>query len=213
MKSLLARASYAANSIAPGLKNLLPKPLRRWLLLNILNVNKAAATVAGLASRRFMEDDLLPWLRDRYSRILFVGTAPYTYHYEKLFEARGDQFTTMDISPAVAVWGAANHIVGSIQEIGRWRPRGTFDCVVMNGVLGFGVDDTRAMRTTIEAIHDVLKPEGLLVIGWNVGRHDDPNTLGIYDSLFVPYEAMPWRQRMTFEPETHVNDFYIRRPD
>jgi len=213
VKRLLARALHAINRWVPGLKYLAPKPLRRWLMLHVVDVDGAFGTLARLQSRRFMENDLLPWLRDRYARILFVGTASYTHHYEKLFAARPGQLTTMDVNPAAAVWGAPDHIVGPIQDIGRRRPRSAFDCIVLNGVFGFGVDDPPAMRATIEAIHAVLEPGGLLVLGWNVDRHADPDTLGIYDGRFAPCDALPWRRRVTFESETHVNDFYVRRPD
>jgi len=212
MTGWLARAGYAMNRLIPGLKNCLPKPVRRWLLLNVLKVNAPFVAFTGFASRRFMEDQLLPWVRDRGARILFVGTASYTYHYEKLFASDDGQFTTMDVNPAVSVWGARNHIVGPIQEILRFRPAGTFDCAILNGVFGFGVNDTAEMRRTLEVLHAVLKPDGLLIVGLNNDLHADPDVLGLYEGLFLPFDASPWGHRMTFEPETHVYDFHVKRP-
>ena len=213
MMRLLVRAGHAINRRAPGLKDLLPKPLRRWLLLRVIGVGRLSEGLDRLKSRRFLEDEVLPWLGQHAARILFVGTAPYTYRYEDLFAARPGQFTTIDVNPAAAVWGAPDHIVGLIQEIGRWHPAGTFDGVVVNGVFGFGVDDPEAMRATIEAVHHVLKPGGLLVVGWNLDRHADPEGLGLYEGRFAPAEGLPWRRRMTFESETHVYDIYVRRPE
>jgi SAM-dependent methyltransferase len=213
MVNWLARASHTVNRLVPGLKDALPKPLCRWLLLNVLKVNAPFAAFESLASRRFMENDVLLWVRDRSARILFVGTASYTHHYAKLFAADDDQLTTMDINSAMSVWGAPNHIVGPIQEILRFRSPGTFDSVILNGVFGFGVNDTAEMRRTVEAIHAVLKPGGLLIVGWNKDLHADPNVLGLYDGLFTPGDATPWGRRVTYESETHVYDFHIRRPD
>lgn len=213
MMGLVARASYALNRLAPGLKSCLPKPVRRWLLLNVLKVNLPFSALEGLASRRFLENDLLPWVRDRNARILFVGTAPYTHAYEKLFATHGGQLTTMDVNPAMSVWGAPDHIVGSIRELHRFRPPGTFDCVILNGVFGFGVNAPPEMRQTVESIHIALSHGGLLVVGWNEDLHADPNILGLYDGLFVPYDTSPWSRRVTFNGETHVYDLYLRRPD
>lgn len=208
----LWRASYTLNRLAPGLKALLPKPLHRWLLLNVVKVNAPYASFDRLASRRFLQDTLLPWARDRCPRILFVGAAPYTHRYEKLFAGRGGRFTTMDVNPAMAVWGTADHIVGSVQEIPRFRQPGSFDGAILNGVFGYGVDDPAEMRRTVEALHAVLKPGGLLVVGWNMDLHVDPGVLGLYDGLFAPCDASPWLQRVTFAAETHVYDVLARSP-
>jgi SAM-dependent methyltransferase len=208
----LSRASYALNRLAPGLKALLPKPLHRWLLLNVVKVNAPYASFDGLASRRFLQDALLPWMRDHCPRILFVGAAPYTHRYEKLFAGRDGCFTTMDVNPAMAVWGTADHIVAPVREILRFRLPGSFDGTILNGVFGYGVDDPAEMRRTVEALHTVLKPGGLLVVGWNMDLHADPGVLGLYDGLFMPSDASPWRQRLTFEGETHVYDLLTRSP-
>lgn len=212
LKGWLSRAGLALGRFAPGLKALLPKPLLRWLLLNVAKVNAPYASFDSLASRRFLQDMLLPWARDHCPRILFVGAAPYTHHYERLFAARGGGFTTMDVNPSMAVWGSVDHIVGPVQEIPRFRPPGSFDCVILNGVFGYGVDDPAAMRRVIEALHVVLKPGGLLVVGWNVGLHADPDSLGLYDGLFTPCDASPWQRRVAFDAETHVYDFRVQSP-
>ena len=61
-----------------------------------------------------LEREILPWVAAHFSRILFVGTASYTYHYEKLF--RRGQYTTIDLHPSTAVWGARDHIVGDLRR-------------------------------------------------------------------------------------------------
>ena len=152
----------------------------------------------------------MPWLAQRYRRILFVGTGSYTYHYEKQF--RRDQYTTIDWQPRNAVWGVRDHITAPIEEIGRHRPSGFFDCIILNGIFGFGVDEVDHMRSVIKALHDALGPHGLLVVGWNTDLHADPEALGLYDPYFTPNTQEPWVKRRHFPPETHVYDFYVRRP-
>ena len=209
-KQGLARLARAINRLAPGLKRLLPKPVHRFILLHLMDANRAYVALPALASRRFMEREVLPWLRASCARILFVGTASYTHHYERLFRHDPGQFTTIDSNPAVAVWGAPQHIVAPIQEIGRVRPDALFDVVVLNGVFGFGVDDPATMADVIAAVHQALRPGGRLVLGWNVDLHADPATLGVIGPWFVPDEASPWGFRKTFDGEFHVNDFYAR---
>jgi hypothetical protein len=193
---------------SPLARRVLPKWLQRFLLLHILRINQRYAALYQAESRLCMERELLPWIRQHYSRVLFVGTSSYTYHYERLFPP--GQYTTIEVQPRNAVWGAASHIVAPVEEIGRHRPAGSFDCIVLNGVFGFGVDDVDHMRTVIKALHEALAPQGLLVVGWNTNLHEDPQPL--LDPYFAPNTQEPWARRRTYAlPETHVYDFYVRR--
>lgn len=194
---------------SPLARKFLPRRVQRFLLLHMLKVNHRYARMYHAASRVWLEGELLPGLARRYARILFVGTSSYTFHYERLF--RPGQYTTIELLPGNAVWGARDHIVAPIEEIARHRPKGAFDCIILNGVFGFGVDRPDHMRTVIKALHHALAPGGLLVVGWNTDLHEDPAPL--LAPCFSPATEEPWVARRTFPPETHVNDFYMRRPD
>jgi hypothetical protein len=212
IKRTLARLSNRANRLAPSGKRLLPKSVRRLILLHVLDVNREYNSLDDLPSRLFLEHEVLPWLRDRKARVLFVGTASYTYHYEKLFEHDPDLFVTIDSNPSVGVWGARKHIVAPIQDIGLHQPPCSFDCVVLNGVFGFGVDDLGAMRATVKAIHAILRPGGLLVLGWNTTRHAPPDTLHVLEPFFSAGAQPPWGVEKRFASETHIYNFYTRQP-
>lgn len=211
IEAALSRLVYGLNATMPSAKKYLPKPVQRFVLLRILQSNRPYRELLRLPSRLFLEHEVLPQLSRDYSKVLFVGTASYTYHYEKIF--RSGQYTTIDSNPGTEVWGSENHIVAPIQEIGSYCPRGTFDCVVINGVFGFGIEDTDSMLTTVRVLHEVLRPDGFLVVGWNNDRHADLATLGVLSPLFAPSDSPPWGRRKAFPPETHVYDFYIRQPD
>jgi len=157
-----------------------------------------------------MEREIQPWVVQRFSRVLFVGTASYTYHYERLFKP--GQYTTLDLHPSTAVWGSRDHIMAPIEDINRYRAKGSFDCVILNGVFGFGVDKVEHMRAVLRELRDALQPNGLLVVGWNTDRHEDPEALGLYEPLFARNGDAPWTERRRFPSETHVYDFYRRRP-
>jgi SAM-dependent methyltransferase len=197
--------------LSPLAKRLLPRPVLRALLLHVVGVNRRYEHLLEAPSRICMEREILPWVAEHCSRILFVGTASYTCHYERLF--RPGQYTTLDFHPSTAVWGSTDHIVAPIQDINRHRPKGSFDAIVLNGVFGFGVDKVDDMRVVLKELHDSLRPDGFLVVGWNTDRHDDPEALGLYRPFFVRCPEEPWRERRRFAPETHVYDFYRRRPD
>lgn len=195
-------------------KKLLPKAAKRFILLNLQGVERRYVHLRSHPSRLFLEREILPWIGKQYSHVLFVGTAPYTCQFERLFRRSREQYTTIDPVHGTAVWGARNHILAPIQEIGRHRPKGYFDCVVFNGVFGFGIDDLDAQRDAIKVLHEALSPGGLLLVGWNTNLLPDLEEHGLYDPFFTSSEGLPWPHRTRFPlPETHVYDFYTRKPD
>ena len=201
----LVRLLYRINGAAPWLKRMVPRGLHRFVLLKFLDINKDYdVMLRENPERLFLSNEVMPWVAANCRKVLFVGTSSYTYWYERLF--RPGQYTTIDWRPAEAVWGAADHIAAPVQEIARHRPAGTFDCVVLNGVFGFGTDDPASMRAVAEALHKVMAPNGYLVLGWNHDMQEDPDKLGTFDGLFR-HSGEP---RRTFGAETHVYDFYRR---
>ncbi len=198
--------------LSPIAKKVLPKPVLRFLLLHVRGVKRSYAYILAYPGRIFMERELLPWLRDNYRRILFVGAAPYTFHYEKLFRQDRAQYTTLDNHPSTAVWGAPTHIAAPIQDIALHRPKDFFDCIVFNGVFGFGVDRADDMRAAAKAMSEVLRPGGLLVVGWNTDLHADPEELGVLSPFFVRTDQTPWGRTRPYPGELHVYDFYVKSP-
>jgi hypothetical protein len=190
-------------------KRVLPRSLQRFLLLRVLKVNRDYAPLYTRPSRVCLEQQILPWVSARYAKVLFAGTASYTHHYEKLF--RRDQYTTIDSHPSTVVWGAADHILAPIQDIPRHRPKGSFDCVILNGLFGFGVDTPKAQQEVVDALHEVMCPGGFLVHGWNTDCCADPEATGLFRSFFDYNAEPPWTERRTFSGETHVYDFYRRK--
>ena len=139
-----------------AVKKLLPKQVKRFILLNFLGVRRRYDHLRSHPSRRFLGSEILPWLSAHFERVLFVGTGPYTWQFERLFRRSRDHYTTVDPESATAVWGARNHFVAPVQEIGRYRPKGYFDCIVFNGVFGFGINDLDGQREAIKELHDAL---------------------------------------------------------
>jgi hypothetical protein len=194
---------------SPLARRFLPKWLLRFLLLRVLQTNRRYSPMYDAPSRLLMEHELLPWIAKRYDRVLFVGTSSYTYHYERQF--RPGQYTTIEVQPNMAVWGGPDHIVAPLEEIGLHRPEGHFDCIILNGIFGFGTDQPDHIGVVIKALYRAMQPNGLLVVGWNTDKCADPAPL--LEPYFVPNTQEPWSRRRIYPlPETHIYDFLLRRP-
>jgi hypothetical protein len=129
--------------------------------------------------RLFLQNDALPWVSASYKQVLFVGTAVYTYQYEKLFADDPDRYTTIDRNPSTKVWGGKHHIVAPIEQIDQYRPPGFFDCIVLSGVLAYripehgdyGLVEQDDLRALLKVLHGVLRPGGLLLRRLEPPRH------------------------------------------
>jgi hypothetical protein len=198
-----------ANQQLPWLKEFVPNTVRRQLLLRILGVLN---DFTPPPSRLWLERHVLPALPPAgFRRILFVGTAPYTWHYERIVAKAGGEWVTADIRQANRVWGSAKeHLTARIQDISHYFPRGRFDCVIVNGVFGFGVNTESDIAKSLDETRRVLRSGGVLLIGWNTDLIADPMKLagkyGRSDTRLFP-------ERRVFEHETHVYDFLVARPE
>jgi hypothetical protein len=134
--------------------------------------------------RRILEGTILPALaaQTNVTRVLFVGVREYTRHYPAFFA--GKLLVTIDPDPAVVGLGAATHIVDGIQNLTRHFGSASFDAIVMNGVIGWGLDAEQDIEAALEASHICLAEGGLLVLGINEQK---PN--------FVDPRLLPARHR------------------
>ena len=62
---------------------------------------------------------------------LFVGCAPFTWHYEAIFPGR--DYTTIDQDPRCRRYGATRHVVDKPKNLDRHVAPGSFDLIVCNG--------------------------------------------------------------------------------
>jgi hypothetical protein len=150
----------------------------------------------------------------QYQTILFVGCAWYTLHYPSLF--RGKKFHTMEIDPDQACFGSTSHVVGSCEELHSQFDRGQFDCIVFNGVFGFGLNTPSALDRTLRGMHYVMRPDGLLIFGWNdLPAHAPfPPFSSASWSLLEPYHFPPFdAERFSSDSiNRHCFHFFRTRP-
>lgn len=117
--------------------------------------------------RIVLESVIFPELlrSDDYQRILCIGCAWYTLHYPRLFASK--EFSTLEIDPQAAVYGAPVHHVDSCENLDRYYAADQLDCILFNGVFGFGLDTRESVEKTFSAMHRCLRRGGLLIFGWN----------------------------------------------
>jgi hypothetical protein len=197
------------NQYFPHAKWLIPRIVRRFILIHFIGAGK---NFVSPPSRRWLETVVLPILPELgFRRILFVGTGPYTSHYERIIRQAGGMFFTSDINPSAATWGSRKHVTIPIQQIYRCFDENFFDAVILNGVFGFGVNSIVEMNKSIDAIKRVLKCEGLLLLGWNTDVTADVMRLERIRDSFGAASALPFPAHVEFPGETHVYDFQICR--
>lgn len=151
---------------------LFPKPIRKRM---------AAVVIRNLPSRRYMLDVLVPAVAaSGRTRMLFVGAASYNEPFYRACAARGINVWSLDFDPAAAAYGAPQgHFVGDIRQAPALVAGRTFDIVIFNGILGFGIDNRADAIAAIEAMAGVAEKGAPLVIGWNPGMTSDEDMAAV----------------------------------
>jgi SAM-dependent methyltransferase len=167
----------------------------------------------SFSDRRYLIETIFPALASsNLRRVLFVGCKAYTARYGRQLTRAGIDYWTTDIEPAAAIWGERDHhILCDITSIDEVCPAGSFDVVLLNGVIGHGVDDESGMNRTLTAIARILRPNGMLLIGWDTLKNlPDPTKLETATTYFRHECIFPLPVRKTFSDTDKVYDWLIR---
>jgi hypothetical protein len=124
-------------------------------------------------NRLFLENQIFDLLNTRFKQqsvracCLFLGTDKRSWHYPKCLDA---ELLTLDIEPKKAIYGnRGHHTIGSAGELlQHYAPR-SFDAIIANGLIGFGMNQPQDCEALLAGAHAVLKDSGLLVLGYNDG--------------------------------------------
>jgi len=117
--------------------------------------------------RSILEEVILPYF-SKYvlcQKVLFVGCAAYTQWYEEIFQHK--EYWTIDPKKVKRHYGSKRHVIDSITHVGRYVTKGYFDVILMNGVIGFGLNRVGDIEQAVDACHEVLASRGILLVGWN----------------------------------------------
>jgi hypothetical protein len=188
----------------------IPRQIRKSVYHAVLD-----RRIARLPSRRFIHETLLPLLVGAdCANLLFVGIQGYNRQIAGTCARFGLTLWTIDVDPAATCWGApGRHILGDVREIDRLVAPHLFDAAIMNGVLGYGVDDAPGAEAAIRALATVVKPNGFVVVGWNPGRVADYRDLAAVSQFLMPAPVGGLQTSVEFLPDAvqpypHRYDLY-----
>jgi hypothetical protein len=130
--------------------------------------------IGRLPARIYLRATVIPALAaSGRRRMLFVGTRSYNRAAYDQCAAEGISVWSIDLDPAAAAFGAPNgHFVGNVCDIETLARHQAFDVIMMNGVLGWGLNDASEAIRAVQAMKKVAAPGALLLVGWNPGLTD-----------------------------------------
>jgi len=208
-----AQTYEAARSLAhsfPGIRKIIPASIANTLKRKLRSLG-----ISESPDRTVMTKEILPALAAlKPARILFVGCQAYTARYDRWFASEQTEYWTIDVDPETARFGSPNrHVVDGVQNLGGHFAPAFFDAIVLNGVIGFGLDEPTAIAQGLRACHAVLRPGGVLLLGWNTDRSGDPLEMDAMQCCFQHRDALKIGARRRRIPGcTHVYDTCVALP-
>ena len=147
----------------------------------------------------------------RIKNVLFVGCASYTAHYQHRYFAEHN-YWTIDPDPTRRRFGAHQHVVARLEDLGCYFPCGSFDLIICNGVYGWGLNSVQDCDAAMSQCHACLAKTGHLLIGWNDLPEQDPAPLSDVRSLSefskFSFPAFGSWKYLTNTPNRHTFYFY-----
>jgi SAM-dependent methyltransferase len=144
--------------------------------------------------RTLLEESILPYFADRPDllKVLFVGYEWYTKLYKNIFNNK--EYWTLDLDPFNARYGSRKHIVGTLETLDSYCNENYFDLIIANGIVGDGLNTKEAAEVAFQQCWRCLRPEGILLLGWNDVPEFRPFCLEEIRSLkqFAPYSFSPF---------------------
>jgi SAM-dependent methyltransferase len=165
--------------------------------------------------RRVLEQIIFPhFLNDQSFRsILFVGCDWYTRGYNKIFEAQKN-YITLDPDLGKRKYGGKQHIPDKLQKLDRYFDSGSLDLILCNGVFGWGLNKRTDIDQAFRACFDLLRGNGVLVLGWNDIEELCPfplhhsKSLALFKPLYFP--PLKTDVYVTDTAYRHTYNFYVK---
>jgi hypothetical protein len=162
--------------------------------------------------RMILEQVILPSFASTTTiqKVLFVGCAAYTQQYKDMF--REKEYWTIDPKRVKKKYGSERHIVDSIIKIETYITKDYFDVIILNGVIGFGLNRIGDIEQAINACYATLASQGILLVGWNDTARRIPTDIQAIHALgkFRPYHFEPLQacHYRTEGSQRHTLSFY-----
>ena len=162
--------------------------------------------------RQFLEGVILPHYASRrdIERILFVGVRSYVSHYQDFFLKK--RFVTIDPVPYTRWFGSTFHVVDKVENLEHYFDEGTFDLIVLNGVIGWGLDELESIEKAFRACHSCLREQGEFVIGFNEKCVREDLSLEIFEPVKFQGIGHHRHEVATPLPEGSHTYLFYRKP-
>ncbi len=171
--------------------------------------------IKSLPSRIFLQEVVIKALgATGRRRLLSIGTRSYNTPMYRQCSEQGISVWSVDIDPRAARYGApAGHFVGDVRELNKLVDGRLFDVIVLNGVLGYGLNNESDIIATIVAMRKIAERGAVLVVGWNPGRTDDAEIVALRAALKrAPLQGVPdqieFPSRGKLQTEPHRYEFF-----
>lgn len=130
-------------------------------------ISKHAYKRTKFEDRDVLERIIFPYILSHHNpkTILDIGREDYQLFYNDFFKGRN--LWTIDKDAKHQKFGAKNHIVDDVATLKKYFQNNYFDFILMNGVFGWGLNNEKKIQKTFTAIYDILKPQGIFILGWN----------------------------------------------
>jgi SAM-dependent methyltransferase len=156
-----------------GMSRTVHTVLRHSGLRDVVRWSVATSARAGApvrlatADRMVLETRILPEVArlPECRRLLFVGVDWYTVAYERVF--RRQEYWTLEPMADRKVYGSRRHHIGTAQDAARLFEPGYLDCVICNGVFGWGIQTRPEWENALDSFYKILRHEGRLILGWD----------------------------------------------
>jgi len=145
-------------------------------------------------------------------KIFDIGREDYQGFYNEFFKGR--ELWTLDIDEEREEFGSpGHHITDDVSNAGSHFEENFFNFILINGVLGWGLNNKNKIEKAFNGIYKIMSPKGILVVGWN-----DFEDIKIFKpkeikalKLFKPFFFKPLKSE-EFECDNgcHKYSFYIK---
>ncbi|MCU0914110.1 MAG: hypothetical protein MUC88_06060 [Planctomycetes bacterium] len=136
---------------------------------------------------------------------------PYEAFYNEFCVGR--ELWTIDWDATRRPSGACNHVVDNVVNLRDHFSEAYLDLVLMKGVFGWGLNEKGAIERAFAAVHAVLTPGGIIVLGWNDTPGLVPVPLERVQALrqFTPYYFPPLRGTSFWcSTAAHAYSFFVK---
>lgn len=196
-------------------------PWKKWVPLftehgfakRVIRKRLKLPTPLNTTDREVLEQRIFPqYCADQEIRdVLFIGCDSYTAHYQREYFS-SVRYVTMEPDPQLSRYGAEEHVIAPLEELGEYYSPNTFDLIICNGVFGWGLDRSDQCEQAFMNCHACLREGGQFLLGWDDVPRRKPVPLEKLASLkrfrkrIFP-EFGTWRF-LTDTPYRHTYDFY-----